>query len=299
MSTPGRIAAFVAALQLAACSSGGAPDARPLQNGIGGPVAETVNGIAVPQALLDAVARARGLDLGKPDERSQALNLLTDYVLLAQAAQQDNFFAEQAFRADVEAARLQGLGNTTLERLQQQASITDAVVRAEYDAQVARAGKREYDFTQLLFANEADALQAAGEVASGRPFSAVYDAWRGKARQAQAFTHVRQDQVPEELAKILAPMQDGDATRVPVRTTFGWHVVHLDTTHALAPPPYDQVKDSVRHGLLMSIGRERLQKLKQQARIEYPPGAAPPQAATADPSRKPGGANAAKPPGTG
>jgi len=302
--TPAGIAACVVALQLAACSSGGAPDARPLQNDIGGPVAETVNGIAVPQALLEAVARARGLDLGKPDQRSQALNLLTDYVLLAQAAQQNNFFAEQGFRADVEAARLQGLGNTTLERLQQEASITDAVVRAEYDAQVVRAGKREYDFSQLLFANEADALQAAGEVASGRPFPAVYDAWHGKAKQAQAFTRVRQDQLPEALAKALATMQDGDATRVPVRTTFGWHVVHLDATHALAPPTFDQVKDSVRHGLLMSVGRERLQKLKQQARIEYPPGAAPPQPATAQPPRKPDGADATSrprgtPPGNG
>lgn len=297
MRTPARIAACWVALQLAGCSGAGAPDARPLQYELGGPVAETVNGTPVPQALLEAVARARELDLSKPDQRSQALNLLTDYVLLAQAAQQNKFFSDPGFRADVEAARLQGLGNATLQRLQQQAPITDAVVRAEYDAQVGRAGKHEYDFSQLLFDNEADALRAAGELVAGKAFPAVYDAWRDKAKQARTFTHARQDQLPEPLAKALATMQDGDTTKVPVQTTFGWHIVHLERAAALVPPPFEQVKDSVRQGLLLTVGRERLQKLKEQARIEYPPGAAPPQAPKAEPPRSGDAARTApKPP---
>ncbi|HSJ40720.1 MAG TPA: hypothetical protein VK955_06665, partial [Xanthobacteraceae bacterium] len=75
---------------LAGCSSGNGPDTRPLQGSLDGPLAETVNGTPVPQALLEAVARARDLDLAKPEQRAQALTLLTDYVLLSQAARQGN-----------------------------------------------------------------------------------------------------------------------------------------------------------------------------------------------------------------
>ncbi|HEY2397109.1 MAG TPA: peptidylprolyl isomerase [Rudaea sp.] len=264
-------------LLLAGCSSASnGPDTRPLQADIDGPIAETVNGTPVPQALLESVARARNLDLAKREQREQALALLTDYVLLAQAAQQNGFQAEAQFRADVEAARLQGLANATLAQMQQQAPITDAVVRAEFDAQVARAGKLEYDFTQLLFDNADDALKAESEIVSGKAFADVYKAWRAKARQAKSFTRVRADQVPEELAKTLSELKNGETTKVPVKTRFGWHVVHLDIVNPFTPPPFEQVKDSVRQTLLRRVGQERLHQLKDQAKIEYPPGVSPP-----------------------
>jgi peptidyl-prolyl cis-trans isomerase C len=272
-----------AVLLLAGCSSGsGTPDTRPLQLATDGPVAETVNGTPVPQALLEAVARARNLDLGRREHREQALNLLTDYVLLAQAAQQGNFYANAQFRAEVEAARLQGVGNAALAQMQQQAPITDAVVQAEFEAQVARAGKVEYDFSQLLFDNADDALKAEGDIVSGKPFSGVYDAWRGKAKQAKVFTRVRADQIPEELAKALAELKNGETTRTPVKTKFGWHVVHLDIVNPFTPPPFEQVKDSVRQTMLRRVGQERLKQLKEHATIEYPPGSAPPKPAKPD-----------------
>jgi len=272
---------------LAGCSSGSGPDTRPLQGNLDGQLAETVNGTPVPQALLDAVARARGLDLANAEQRAQALTLLTDYVLLSQAAQHGNFYSEEKFRADVEASRIQGVANATLGLLQQQAPITDAVVRAEYESQVAQAGKFEYDFTQLLFDKAEDAHKAAAEIDSGKPFNAVYDAWRDKSKQAKAFNRVRQDQIPPELAKALAGLTNGETSRVPIKTDFGWHVVHLSIANPFTPPPFDQVKDSVRQGLLLRVGRERLQKLKEQAKVEYPPGMAPPAA--------PAKGNAAKP----
>jgi hypothetical protein len=55
--------------------------------------------------------------------------------------------------------------------------------------------------------------------------------------------------------------------------------VHLSIANPFTPPPFEQVKDSVRQGLLLRVGRERLQKLKEQAKVEYPPGAIPPTAA--------------------
>ena len=93
---------------------------------------------------------------------------------------------------------------------------------------------------------------------------------------------MRLDQLPEDLAKVIGSMQNGETTKVPVKTSFGWHVVHLDIANPFVPPPFEQVKDAVRHGLLLSVGRERLHKLKEQAKIEYPPGATPPAKSEGD-----------------
>jgi peptidyl-prolyl cis-trans isomerase C len=266
---------FLLVAVCAGCSSGGTDD-RIIQLPSGSATAETVNGTPVPASLLDAVARAHKLDPAQAEQRDKALALVTDMVLLAQAAQRENFAADEDYRAQVEAARLQGVSDATFAQFQQRTPISDAMLKAEYDNQVARAGTQVYDFSQLLFDNEADALSAEGELVMGTPFDEVYDEWRHKAKQARFFSRVRRDQVPEALAKALASLQNGQTTKAPVKTDFGWHVVHLDIANPFTPAPFDQVKDGIRRGMLLKIGRERLDKLKQQAKIEYPPGMAAP-----------------------
>ena len=257
------------------CSSNGT-DNRVIQMPAGGTVVETVNGTPVSQSLLDAVAEAHRLDATQPKQRDQALTLTTDFVLLAQEAQRQNFAVDPKYLARVEAARLQGVADAAFAQFQQRTPINDTMLKAEYDNHAARAGKIAYDFSQLLFDDDDDALNAEDDIISGKPFDKVFDAWRAKAKQARRFTRVLPDQLPPELAKTLAELHNGDSTKTPVKTEYGWHVVHLDIANPYTPPPFDQVKDGIRRNLQMKIGRERLDKLREQAKIEYAPNVKPP-----------------------
>lgn len=262
---------------VAGCSPSGT-DTRVIQFPADAQVAETVNGTPVPQALLESIARSHNLHLDKPDQREQALKLMTDLVLMAQAAQRDNFFADPQFHADVEAARLKGVADAAVGAFEKQTPIGDDVLKAQYDTEVGQAGKFEYDFSQLLFANEGDALKAEGDILAGKPFQQVFDAWRGKAKQAKAFGRVRLNQLPQTLAKVLADMKNDETTKVPVKTEFGWHVVHLGIANPFTPPPFEQVKTGIRRSMLLTIGQQRLEKLREQAKVEYPAGSVPPAA---------------------
>ncbi len=262
---------------VAGCSPSGT-DTRVIQFPVDSQVAETVNGTPVPQALLEAIARSHNLHLDKPDQREQALKLTTDLVLMAQAAQRDNFFADPQFHADVEAARLKGVADAAVGAFEKQTPIGDDVLKAQYDTEVGQAGKFEYDFSQLLFANEVDALKAEGDILAGKPFQQVFDAWRSKAKQAKAFGRVRLNQLPQALAKVLADMKNDETTKVPVKTEFGWHVVHLGIANPFMPPPFEQVKTGIRRSMLLTIGQQRLEKLREQAKVEYPAGSVPPAA---------------------
>lgn len=264
-------------LTLAACSGSGAGDQRVVQLPPNLPVAETVNGTPVPQELVDAFVRVKApkADMSNPEQRAEILRVLADYVLLAEQAQKDKMQIDPTFATNVEVARLSALANEAMIRLQQQTPVSDAQLKAEYDANAARTGKSDYDFGNLLFANEDDALKAAGELVAGKAFAQVYDEWKGKAAQAKVFSHIRQDQLPEPLAQAIAQMKAGDFSRAPVKTQFGWHVFHLDAVNAYTPPEFDKVKDDIRRNLQKKIGEERLAKLKQQAKIEYPAGSSP------------------------
>lgn len=261
---------------LGACSQKNqSVETGPIQMSATSSVVETVNGTAVPASLLDALAQAHHLDLDKPEQRDRALKLLTDFVLMAQEAQRQNLYSDPKFEAQAEAARLQGVADATFAQFEQQTPISDSVLKAEYDSEVARSGNRTFDFSQLLFDNQDDAIKAEGDILSGQPFQQVFDAWKDKAKQAKTFTRVRRDQVPDVLANVLANLSNGESTKVPVKTEFGWHVVHLDISNPFTPPPFDQVKKGILGTMQVKIAQQRLDKLREQAKVEYPTGAAP------------------------
>ena len=253
---------------LAACSSGG--DSRVIQLPDGGPVAEIVNGTPVPQTLLEAIARSRNLHLDQPEQREQALKFTTDLVLMAQAAHREHFDGDPQVRADAEAARLKALAEGAVAAYEQRTPITDEMLRAQYDSDISQTGKLDYDFTQLLFADQADAMKVEDELLGGKPFAQVFDAWRGKARQAKAFSRVHAGQLPAELVKALDELKDGESTKLPVKTEFGWHVVQRDGAAPFTPPPFEQVKEKIRRTMLLQAGQRRLEKLREQAKVEYP-----------------------------
>ncbi len=272
---------------VAACSQQGASSGDVVQISATGPIAETVNGTKVPQSLLESVARQHNLHLDNPQQRAQALDLLTDEVLVAQVVQHESFASSEPFQAAVEAERLKGVADAAFAEYQKLTPISDDMLKAEYDAQSARAGNQAYDFGQLLFANEADALKAEDDIVAGKPFSAVYDAYRTKAKQAKVFTRVRPDQLPEPLIKALQNLKNGETTKVPVKTEYGWHVVHLDIVNPYTPPPFEQVKEGVRRGMQVKVAQDRIKKLREEAKIDYPQGAAPAPAAPVAPPQPP------------
>jgi peptidyl-prolyl cis-trans isomerase C len=275
-------------IAIAACSHQGPDSGSVVQMTTTGPTAETVNGTKIPQSLLQSVAAQHNLHLDNPQQREQALTLITDEVLVAQTVQHESFASTESFQAAVEAERLKGVSDAAFAEYQKSTPISDDMLKAEYDAQSTRSGKQAYDFGQLLFADEADALKAEGDIVTGKRFSEVFDAYRSKAKQAKVFSRVRPDQLPPPLAKALENLKNDETTKVPIKTEYGWHVVHLDIVNPYTPPPFEQVKEGIRRGLLVKLAQDRVKKLHDNAKIEYPEGAAPATAPAASAEEKKG-----------
>ena len=98
------LAIAIAAALMGGCSSGGGHSGA-VQMTTSGKIVETVNGQAVPESLLEAVARQHNLHLDVPHQREQAITLVTDLVLMAQAVQSEPFAKTETFQAQVEAER--------------------------------------------------------------------------------------------------------------------------------------------------------------------------------------------------
>jgi len=252
---------------LTGCSSS-PDDNRSIQLKTTSSAVETINGEAVPKTLLEAMARGRGVDLADAEKRKQVLDELTQYVILAQEAQRQRFYGNEQFDADVEIARLQGVANATVARLQELSPISDEMLKQEYDQQVAKAGKFTYDFSQILFDKEEDAITAAGEVVAGKLFSEIHERWKNKGKQAKTFRQARLSQIPDSaLAKSLEELKPGETTKVPVKTKYGWHIVHLEAINPYIAPPFEQIKETMRKTMQSQILDQRIEELRKKARI--------------------------------
>lgn len=251
---------------LAGCS-GGAGKPPAIQYTSGEP-ALRVNDQPVSAALLAEVARGRGLDLNNPEQRLRAIKELSDYVLLATIAHKQNMSDDPAFGAIVESQRLQGIANATLDYYGRTHPISEAALKAEYDAQVAKAGTESYDFAQMLFDNESEALKVSEELLAGKDWAAVYAQWQGKAKQAREFQDVRLVQLPSpELVDALKKLKAGESTKVPVKSQFGWHVLHLSAIKPVTPPAFDAIRGELQKHMLARQGDQWMEKLRGEAVI--------------------------------
>ena len=288
---------YSAVVLLAACSSSDkAPPVTSLQFNAGNP-AIRVNDVPVSEALLANVAQGRGLDLSKPEHRQRAIKELSDYLILARAGERSGVAVDPDALATIEAARLQGLANATLAHYAKTHPLTDEMVKAEYDQQLQKAGAHSYDFTQILFENEADAMKASAEILGGKTFQAVFDEWAPKTRQSKAYKAVRLTQLPvPELAETLKSLQPGEATKVPIKTNFGWHLIQLQAVNDVTPPPFEQVKNELRRVMIKRQGDAWMEKMRSESLILdlQTPGAAPAPAGQAPADKAPAAAEPAK-----
>ena len=63
-------------------------------------------------------------------------------------------------------------------------------------------------------------------------------------------------------------LKKGEMTSEPVQTQFGWHVIKLEDTREVAPPPFDQVKPQVTNGVIQKKLQAYVDGLKKNAKIE-------------------------------
>ena len=210
------------------------------------PPVATVNGTPISRAFYDFYIK--GIS-GKspaeltPEQRGLALDHLIDAELVAQEATKTGLTTTGDTAYLLEMSRLNVLNQAASEHFLKDKKPTDAELRAEYDAQVAKLPKEEYHARHILVATQPFAQKIVERLQKGEKFE---DLARAESMDSSGKTGgdlgwIGLDRVPEFSAAI-ASLKPGEYTHTPVQTQYGWHVIQLIATRPLAPPPYDQVK---------------------------------------------------------
>ena len=72
-------------------------------------------------------------------------------------------------------------------------------------------------------------------------------------------------------ADAVKALKKGETTPEPVQTQYGWHIIKLEDTRDVTPPPFDQVKAQVSKNLIQKKLVAYVEDMKKAAKIDKKP----------------------------
>lgn len=192
------------------------------------------------------------------------LRSLIDIKILAAVAEADGLAEDENFKARMQFLRSRALHNGYFKKNVVE-KITDADVKARYDKEIAATPPvEEIKARHILVKTKEEAEAVIKELDGGKDFAELAkDKSTGPsgANGGDLGFFGRGQMVPA-FEKAVFAMADGEYSKEPVQTDFGFHVIKRETMRVAAPPKFEKVVDQMRQ-LLM---RERYVEAANKAR---------------------------------
>lgn len=204
-------------------------------------------------ALVDYYVRQKtGVDAARvpPGTKAQLVEELTRLRAAAMLGEQR---ATPETLGAVELARLEIFARAAAETAGVFAAPSDAELQAAYDAYVKSLPPSEFHARHILVPTEelAHAVIAALDGGAGfAELAAQRSAEAESATRGGDLGWIRPGHLPEQFFNALGTLQDGEYTRQPVKTAYGWHVIGRIESRVGRPLPLDQVRAQLATNLL-------------------------------------------------
>jgi peptidyl-prolyl cis-trans isomerase C len=228
-----------------------------------------VNGHPIKNAELELVIRQIN-QKDTPELRAALRDKLIEFEILMQEAKKRKITEREdvKFNAD-NAARNVVIGSLLREELEK-SKLTDDQLKAEYDRQKAMSGEKEYKAHHILVDSEDQAKAIIAKLDKGEKFE---DLAKGTKDAGSAANGGELDWAPagayvKEFSDPMIKLEKGKYTETPVKSQFGYHVIRLDDTRAMTPPPFEQVKQRIADALQQQQVKEFVESLKKKAVIK-------------------------------
>lgn len=261
---------------LAACTKPadkGAEDGAPAAAATTAGTVATVNGKKLSGELYDTFVQAvTGGQMQEPltdEQKSQMVDQLINMTLAAQAAEKEGLQKDAAVAARIDLLRTQILAEAASEKYIKSHPVSEAEMKAEYDAQVA-AMPKEYKARHILVDNQETAEKIISDLQAGGDFSNLAKA-QSKDSSAQSGGDLgwfSPQNMVKPFADAVVALEVGSYTTTPVQSEFGYHVIILDEVRSPEAPKFEDVKPQVEMFVQRKKLQEYLDSLRKSAQIQ-------------------------------
>jgi peptidyl-prolyl cis-trans isomerase C len=149
--------------------------------------------------------------------------------------------------------------------------VTEESIRKKYDEFVkANPAKEEVSARHILVQTEAQAKEVIAELAKGADFAELAKTRSidpaGKQQGGDLGFFSKEEMVPE-FSEAAFKMKDGETSKAPVRSQFGFHVIRVEARRT-ASQPLEEVRDKLVSDMSQDIMNGAVSVLRKNAKIE-------------------------------
>ncbi|MDH3811734.1 MAG: peptidylprolyl isomerase [Gammaproteobacteria bacterium] len=205
-------------------------------------------GVSIDPAVFNMYLESR---IQKPagqataEEMALVRDELTDIYLLSEEPSAEALKKDPRIQAQIELQTRAMLAQAVAADFVSSNPATDEEMRALYDEQIKLAPPMEFKARHILVETQGEAQALVTELEGGADFAELASAKSTgpSASSGGDLGWFPPDRMVAEFSTAVQAMGNGEFTKAPVQTQFGWHVILREDSRESAPPPYDSVVD--------------------------------------------------------
>ena len=250
-----------------------------------------VNGVYIAKTTLaDLEKEIAERSHGQKFPQEKLIDELVQRELLLQDANKKQLGNTAEVLAQLESAKRTLLTAADVQNFIKSNPVTDAEIKAEYDAKVAGENGTEYKARHILVKTEDEAKKIIAELDKGGDFAKIANKVSLDGKDTQNGGDLGwfvASQMVAPFSEAVVKLEKGQYTKTPVQTQFGWHVILREDSRAQTPPPLDSVKEQLLPYLQRKKVQDYIEGLRKSAKVEIlapkeAPAKAPEPAAKGD-----------------
>ena len=226
-----------------------------------------VNGADIDSSTFEFYLESR---IQKPaaqasqEERDAVLQELTDIYLLTTQPIAAQLAASERVKAQLELQERGVIAQAVAQDFLSKNQATEEEILAEYESQKTMAPPLQFKARHILVETQAAAADLISQLDNGSDFEelAKANSTGPSASSGGDLGWFSPEQMVQPFSEAVAALDDGEYTKQPVQTQFGWHVILREQSRTNEPPPLDSVRDVLKQ----NIEQNKFQAYVQQLR---------------------------------
>ena len=232
----------------------------------------TVNGVAIPQSIANAFVaeqKAQGAP-DSPELKKAVREELIRRELLVQEAKKLGLDKNPDVAAQADLARQAIFIRAFVQDFVKKHPISDEQLKAAYDKMKAQMGNTEYKVRHILVEQEDDAKAIIANLKKGAKFDDLAKQSKdpGSREKGGDLGWSSPANYVKPFGDAVGSLGKGKYTETPVKTDFGYHVILLEDSRPLTPPPFDQIKQQIAQRLQQEQLQKFVGELRSKAKVD-------------------------------
>ncbi len=235
-----------------------------------------VGGIAITEADIDATIKAlgaRGQGYNSPQGRRAVLEQIVAKQLFLAEAKKNLYENDAKFKADLAVVKEEMLANFAIEKAISSVTITDDEVKTFYEEHKNEFVSGEsVEASHILVDNEEKANEILADIKAGKisfADAAKANSSCPSSEQGGSLGQFSKGQMVPEFDAAVFAMEVGDISD-PVKTQFGYHLIHLTAKNESSALPFEQIKDNLAQKVLTDKQQVAYASKLNQLKILFP-----------------------------